>query len=169
MTMTMTVTNSAGWEVEVLDGVHLGVALWIAEALGEGVDYVQAEDVADLARRALRALTPVTCDQCQLARINGLVCHETGCPNAGKTWESERGEWVKYVECRECGCDVEEGTPCCGDDLEPEPERGEEEDEDGDDLGDAVDHERRADGTCACGAVDCRADGGEDEMERARR
>lgn len=60
MTMTTTVTTSEGWEVEVLDGVHLGVALWIAEALGAGVDYVQAEDVADLARRAVRARTPQT-------------------------------------------------------------------------------------------------------------
>jgi hypothetical protein len=24
----------------------------------------------------------VKCDQCQLLRINGVVCHEIGCPNA---------------------------------------------------------------------------------------
>lgn len=23
----------------------------------------------------------VSCDQCQLLRINGIVCHEIGCPN----------------------------------------------------------------------------------------
>jgi hypothetical protein len=47
------------------------------------------------------------CDQCQLASINGLVCHETGCPN----------EWkVGTVECRNCGRDFhpkEKGQDCC--------------------------------------------------------
>lgn len=36
------------------------------------------------------------CDQCELARINGVLCHETGCPLAYR--DSVR-------ECRECGCD----------------------------------------------------------------
>ncbi len=36
----------------------------------------------------------ITCDQCQLLRINGVVCHETGCPNAWK--DSKR-------ECKWCG------------------------------------------------------------------
>lgn len=34
------------------------------------------------------------CDSCQMVRINGLVCHETGCPQA---WRDERRQ------CRECG------------------------------------------------------------------
>ncbi len=34
------------------------------------------------------------CDSCQLVRINGVVCHETGCPQAWRT---------KVRECRECG------------------------------------------------------------------
>ena len=33
---------------------------------------------------------PHTCDQCNLCTINGVVCHEQGCPNT-------------EVECRECG------------------------------------------------------------------
>jgi len=28
-----------------------------------------------------------TCDACQLVRINGVVCHETGCPEA---WRDKR-------------------------------------------------------------------------------
>jgi hypothetical protein len=39
-----------------------------------------------------RALNPMHCDQCEAARINGIFCHETGCPNQKKTWLPERGE-----------------------------------------------------------------------------
>jgi type VI protein secretion system component VasF len=27
--------------------------------------------------------------------INGMACHEAGCPNSGKKWMPERGEWVR--------------------------------------------------------------------------
>lgn len=56
----------------------------------------------------------VTCDQCSALVINGVFCHETGCINQRKRWDSVEGEWVRYVECRECGCDVREGEVCCG-------------------------------------------------------
>lgn len=55
---------------------------------------------------------PVTCDQCQLLAINGLTCHEQGCPNAKKTWIIGRG-WIRFLPCFVCGCDVEEGEVCC--------------------------------------------------------
>lgn len=42
--------------------------------------------------------------------INGVFCHETGCPNSRKTYED--GAWVRYYECFECGCDVREGESC---------------------------------------------------------
>ena len=35
-----------------------------------------------------------SCDSCQALMINGVYCHEQGCPNA---WKNKR------VECRECG------------------------------------------------------------------
>ncbi len=54
----------------------------------------------------------MTCDQCQMLSINGVPCHETGCPNSRSTWIEERGEWVRFVECFWCGCDVEQGTVC---------------------------------------------------------
>ncbi len=52
------------------------------------------------------------CDSCQMLSINGVPCHETGCPNSRKTWIEDRSEWVLFVECRECGCDVEQGETC---------------------------------------------------------
>lgn len=50
------------------------------------------------------------CDQCQAAMINGVFCHETGCKNSRKVYRY--GAWIKVFECRECGCEVEEGTAC---------------------------------------------------------
>ena len=52
------------------------------------------------------------CNQCEAAMINGVFCHETGCPNSRKTWIEERGEWVLFLECRECGSEVEQGEVC---------------------------------------------------------
>lgn len=46
------------------------------------------------------------CDSCQLVRINGAVCHETGCPEA----------WKRVRSCRECGqrfVPDERGQTCC--------------------------------------------------------
>ncbi len=40
------------------------------------------------------------CDSCEIARINGVRCHETGCP---ESWRDE---------IREC--------PWCGSEFEPE-------------------------------------------------
>lgn len=51
----------------------------------------------------------VSCDQCNMLSINGIACHETGCPNSRKTWIAEREEWIKFIECRDCGAEVEEG------------------------------------------------------------
>lgn len=56
------------------------------------------------------------CDQCEAAMINGVFCHETGCANSKKTYED--GEWVKYVTCYECGCEVPEGEFCCNDEVD---------------------------------------------------
>lgn len=68
------------------------------------------------------------CDQCEALVINGVYCHETGCPNSRKTWDEDRQEWILYLECRECGCDVEEGTVCsCQEPLNDEEPVEEEE------------------------------------------
>jgi hypothetical protein len=67
------------------------------------------------------------CGQCEMLSINGTATHEHGCPNSRKTWIEERGEWVLFLECRECGSEVESGTVCdcqepTEDDL-PNPQR----------------------------------------------
>ena len=51
------------------------------------------------------------CDQCQMLNINGVNCHEHGCPNSKKTWVPDQG-WVRFLKCFECGDDVEEGEVC---------------------------------------------------------
>ena len=52
----------------------------------------------------------IKCNSCEVLVINNIICHEIGCPNAGKRWEN--GEWVKYAECFECGFDVRLGDVC---------------------------------------------------------
>lgn len=38
---------------------------------------------------------PFPCHSCQAAAINGIPCHETGCPDAWRDYDRD---------CRECGC-----------------------------------------------------------------
>ncbi len=40
------------------------------------------------------SLRRITCDQCVMLSINGLPCHELGCPNA---WQGQRRK------CKWCG------------------------------------------------------------------
>jgi hypothetical protein len=57
------------------------------------------------------------CDQCEALMINGVFCHETGCPNINAKYID--GAWIKFYECRECGSEIREGESCnC---MEPEP------------------------------------------------
>jgi hypothetical protein len=53
----------------------------------------------------------IGCDQCAPAMINGVFCHEKGCPNSRKTWVTGRG-WVRMVACRECDSIVEADEVC---------------------------------------------------------
>lgn len=50
------------------------------------------------------------CDKCEALYINGVFCHETGCPNMGKKWVDER--WIRFINCFECGTGIEEGYSC---------------------------------------------------------
>jgi|GEM_PF-3241506 len=52
----------------------------------------------------------MNCDQCEALMINGVFCHETGCPNSHKTYRD--GEWVKLTQCLECGSEVGDGGVC---------------------------------------------------------
>jgi hypothetical protein len=55
----------------------------------------------------------ISCDRCVALMINGMFCHETGCPNTYKLFDRELGEWIKMRKCFECGCDVRADDPCC--------------------------------------------------------
>lgn len=47
------------------------------------------------------------CDQCEMLSINGMPCHERGCPNTNRRYDSDTQEWVRQITCRECGCTVD--------------------------------------------------------------
>lgn len=66
------------------------------------------------------------CDQCQMLNINGVNCHEQGCPNKNAHWSQEREQWIHYFECGECGDQIEVGESLCNclepDEDEDQPE-----------------------------------------------
>lgn len=53
------------------------------------------------------------CDQCEALMINGIFCHEHGCPNTKKRYNKEEDIWDTMVTCRICGYDKPEGETCC--------------------------------------------------------
>lgn len=57
----------------------------------------------------------IRCDQCEALMINGVFCHETGCPNTHSRYDAESDMWVKQRKCFECGCTVDADDPCCSD------------------------------------------------------
>jgi hypothetical protein len=63
------------------------------------------KDAASLVSRSMH------CDQCAMATINGVPCHERGCPNLNARWDGE--QWIQQATCRECGYTVDVGDECC--------------------------------------------------------
>lgn len=57
------------------------------------------------------------CNQCASMIINGVFCHERGCPNASKVWDPMTETWNKYRTCFWCGDQVLDGEGC--DCMEP--------------------------------------------------
>lgn len=53
------------------------------------------------------------CDQCEMLSINGVACHETGCPNSKSRWDADSGTWIRQRVCRECGSTVDVDSDCC--------------------------------------------------------
>jgi len=54
------------------------------------------------------------CDQCEATMINGIFCHEIGCPNSHKKYVD--GEWMEVYTCPECGFEsvcIEDVERCC--------------------------------------------------------
>ena len=58
------------------------------------------------------------CDSCQALMIQGVYCHETGCPNTNSRYDPETAAWVKQRVCRDCGYTVDADDECCAGDLE---------------------------------------------------
>lgn len=47
------------------------------------------------------------CESCEMLNINGVNCHELGCPDAWKDYK---------IKCHWCGCTftpTEDGQDCC--------------------------------------------------------
>lgn len=53
------------------------------------------------------------CNKCEPIKINGHVCHETGCPNIGARFDPQSREWIKQRKCFDCGYMVDIDDPCC--------------------------------------------------------
>ena len=53
------------------------------------------------------------CSSCQLMRIQGLICHEIGCPYMGARYDKESKIWIKQRKCFDCGYTVDINDPCC--------------------------------------------------------
>jgi len=55
------------------------------------------------------------CDQCEALMINGVFCHETGCPNRDKVYDKLNREWRAVKQCPECGCTLwaDDERGCC--------------------------------------------------------
>lgn len=62
----------------------------------------------------------VHCDQCQMLAINGVACHERGCPNMGARWDRQDERWIKQRKCFDCGFTVDADDPCCSAPMEGE-------------------------------------------------
>ena len=60
------------------------------------------------------------CNQCAASWINGVFCHEHGCPNNGARLRD--GEWVKFRTCGSCGYDLPADQACSCDEAVEEEE-----------------------------------------------
>ncbi len=58
------------------------------------------------------------CDQCEALMINGVFCHESGCPNSKKRYDIGSDEWIAQRKCFDCGCIVDADDDCCTGDYE---------------------------------------------------
>lgn len=53
------------------------------------------------------------CNQCEALMINGVFCHETGCPNQRSRYDHDAGEWIRQRKCFDCGCMADVDDACC--------------------------------------------------------
>lgn len=65
------------------------------------------------------------CDQCEALMINGVFCHEHGCPNTRKAWNAITETWETEYTCPECGgtyTESEDARECCSPDFDIDAE-----------------------------------------------
>lgn len=56
------------------------------------------------------------CNQCDSTTVNGVYCHESGCPNQDKKYNHESESWESVYTCAECGSEydsAESAGECC--------------------------------------------------------
>lgn len=72
-------------------------------------------------------INPPKCNQCDSAVINGVYCHESGCPNMGKKYNFESESWCEVYKCPECGFEYEDSESAyeCCQPIDPEEEEEE--------------------------------------------
>lgn len=66
-------------------------------------------DCSEIDARDGQSVLRVRCSQCQAATVNGIPCHEHGCPNQTR-------------ECEECEAPIKRGLRLCESCANPEPE-----------------------------------------------
>ena len=77
-------SDDAQWHI-VTAGVNYEDDLFYCDHCSERIESAYGEDD--------EPADDMSCDQCVAAMINGVYCHETGCPNTRKI--KVNGEWVQ--------------------------------------------------------------------------
>lgn len=77
---------------------------------------------ASATKAVIRAskMARIRCNQCEALMINGVFCHETGCPNTKARYDADSGEWIKQYKCFTCGCMADEDSNCCSEEFDAE-------------------------------------------------
>jgi hypothetical protein len=106
--------KSYGYVMLTPEGKHSHLRL----DTGDVVDYQEATGVitiikGDKIAARYKTVDAISCNQCAMLSINGLACHETGCPNMGARWDHETSNWIRQVKCDICGYDVDYFSVCC--------------------------------------------------------
>lgn len=60
----------------------------------------------------------MSCNQCEALMINGVFCHETGCPNSRKRYDEDLDTWIAQYKCFTCGCLTDEDSNCCSEEFD---------------------------------------------------
>ena len=58
-------------------------------------------------------MSALNCDHCEMLSINGIACHERGCPMICARWDAESESWIKQRVCVICGYSRDADDPCC--------------------------------------------------------